>query len=402
MSARTSASFPRPGAMVVRRACLVAVVLVVAVASTTPAWAAQGELDPTFGNGGVASFDFPSSSEAPFALAMQSDGRILVGGQYFPLLRLQSDGTLDPSFSKDGKVASPFGPEVIENILVQPDGRIVVGSNYGIARYLPDGSLDPSFGEGGTVTVNFGLSPEPQIAAVTLDPTGKIVVTAYGTSQTSGKTWAVARLTASGGLDPSFGNGGIVVHTFNGVRGCSNLRALAVSTSRIVIASGCGVVGEGGDFALMALNVTGALARNFGSGGTVTTDFGPVGSSPSIEIAQAVQITSKDKIVVAGSAGEQSAWGLARFKRSGTLDSGFGTEGTVISPHPYAITSLVLEQGSIDALGGAGDLVRFSYHGGVAEVFDAPAGGNALVVQPDGKLVAVAGRGQVAAFRYVP
>jgi len=166
---------------------------------------ANGSLDPSFSGDGIVSLTFGTASEIN-SLRIQWDGKIVLGGfidegsgRDFLLVRLNSDGSLDPSFGTGGKVVTPIGPAENEaaKIALQPDGKIVAagfasnGSNidYAVARYNPNGTLDASqlfgsetslFGSGGIVTSSFGQSDYG--ASVAIQPDGAILVGGYNTS----------------------------------------------------------------------------------------------------------------------------------------------------------------------------------------------------------------------------
>ncbi|MFM9965933.1 MAG: delta-60 repeat domain-containing protein [Planctomycetaceae bacterium] len=148
---------------------------------------AAGNLDPTFGAGGLVTTGFEARS-----VAIQSDGKIVVAGtttfdgkDAFTLERFNSDGTLDSSFDEDGKLITSFGTSraVAASMALQADGKIVVvgyaidGSNYdfALARYNSDGSLDTSFDEDGKLTTDFG-TPNDYANSVVIQGDGKIVV----------------------------------------------------------------------------------------------------------------------------------------------------------------------------------------------------------------------------------
>src|SRR5262249_20257084 len=123
----------------------------------------NGTLDSTFGAGGVV------SSVAGNALALESDGRIVVAGPgyggpgntgaTFFLARLNVNGSLDTSFGKKGTVNTDFqrGDDFAYSVVIQSDGKIVEGGSatiaknaqFALARYLADGTLESSFGIGG-------------------------------------------------------------------------------------------------------------------------------------------------------------------------------------------------------------------------------------------------------------
>src|SRR6266700_6457866 len=160
-----------------RRAAIWFVALSLGLGFASPGSAGPGALDPSFGSGGIVVTDFNGSiDDAAFAVAVQSAGKILAAGYVFSsaatnydfaLARYLPDGSLDPSFGTNGKVATDFhgSTDVARAIVLQPDGRIVVARralrldgpalDFALARYNADGSLDASFGEGGKVATDF-------------------------------------------------------------------------------------------------------------------------------------------------------------------------------------------------------------------------------------------------------
>src|SRR5438105_5384801 len=179
---------------------------------------AGGHFDPRFGGDGRVVTPFPA-----VALSLRPSGRILAVGTYhddFALARYLPDGGLDPSFGHRGVVTTDFGgTEVGSGLAVQSDGRIVaVGASvradsdndFAVARYLPDGSLDPSFGRDGTVITDAGGRDAAYDVAIQAD--GKIV--ALGSSETGGGAGTsieatLIRYNRDGALDPSFGTHGV-------------------------------------------------------------------------------------------------------------------------------------------------------------------------------------------------
>jgi len=148
------------------------------------------------------------------ALAVQPDGKIWAGGDYTEingtpctaLARLNPDGSLDKIFNLRNE-GSPILPEV-RAIVVQPDGRVVVGGLFNrindtprhlLARLNPDGTLDDTFS-----FVTFSAGPRDSVLRLLLQTDGSLIVggrfsTVNGTARTS-----LARLTATGVLDTAF------------------------------------------------------------------------------------------------------------------------------------------------------------------------------------------------------
>jgi len=125
----------------------------------------DGSLDTGFDSDGKATTDFGSTDDIGYSMAIQSNGKIIVAGStgtdifdtHFGLARYNTDGSLDTTFSGDGKVVSnPSNFCWILNIALQADGKIVAAArNRGgtaFARYNTDGSLDTSFDGDGIMT----------------------------------------------------------------------------------------------------------------------------------------------------------------------------------------------------------------------------------------------------------
>src|SRR5262249_24196461 len=153
------------------------------------------------------------------------------------------DGTLDTSFGVGGKAINVApGMRFLNGAMLSlPDGKILtagsgfngVALSFEVVRLNADGSLDTTFGSGGTVFTNFGGNGDPYAIARQSD--GKIVVAGYHADATTGAhTLALARYTADGVLDPTFGTGGIVQTTVNGADDALDM--LVQPDGRIVLA----------------------------------------------------------------------------------------------------------------------------------------------------------------------
>jgi uncharacterized delta-60 repeat protein len=184
---------------------------------------ADGSLDGTFGTGGKLVLDLgPGYYNEVWDLALQGDGKLVVSGNVdgvSAVARLNPDGTFDPAFGTNGVVTTQFsltGGRAF-GVAIQPDGKIVTASSvsggnsngvYGVARYNADGSLDSTFGTGGKVEVDF---PGIYDGAydVLVQPDGKIVVVGNtGRVSTSGYDVGLVRLNADGTRDTGFGTRG--------------------------------------------------------------------------------------------------------------------------------------------------------------------------------------------------
>ena len=172
-------------------------------------------------------------------MALQADGKIVVVGaggagadvvhHDFALARYNPNGSLDTSFSGDGKQTTDFGGlggfpgEGVTGVAIQTNGKIVaVGatggtnpngndSEFALARYNANGALDTSFSGDGKQTTEFG--GDDAAGGVALQAGGKIVVAGAGGLNSD---FALARYDANGSLDPSFSGDGRQLTNFGG------------------------------------------------------------------------------------------------------------------------------------------------------------------------------------------
>ncbi len=122
-------------------------------------------------------------------------------------------GSIDTSFGTHGwmSIAGSAVPGLgnVEAAVSLPGGDILLGGSTGLARLLPSGKPDPSFGSGGSTTAA-GVGSVDSGAVIAVQPDGRIIYAGATSSQDGGTEWEVARFTANGALDPTFGTGGIV------------------------------------------------------------------------------------------------------------------------------------------------------------------------------------------------
>ncbi|HEX6228619.1 MAG TPA: delta-60 repeat domain-containing protein, partial [Solirubrobacterales bacterium] len=277
------------------RVVMIAGATLVALVSATSASAAPGELDPTFGSGGVVQL-LPSDEESHAkGIAVQPDDKVVVSGYEVPgnavILRLLENGQPDPGFGAGGKVVTPLpgGFSEFRTLAVQADGKIVaagsakgaVDGDFLLARYNADGSPDPGFGGGDGVTI-VPVGTEFDLAeAVSIGPGGKIVAT--GRAMAGAKVVAgVAVLLANGTPDTGFaGDGTTTIETPTG--NDSGVAVEMLADGRILIGDSSGA-GAGKGFSLVQLLPTGAFDPSFGGGdGIVLTPIpaeGLMGEAP--------------------------------------------------------------------------------------------------------------------------
>src|SRR5438477_4565918 len=404
--------------------------------SSQVAEAAAGDLDPTFGSGGMVTTDINRSTDIANAVEVQADGKLVVvwqtynhndfSGEDFVVTRYNTDGTLDNSFGSGGKVRTDFPglAAVPSSVVIQPDGKIVVAGgafplftflgNFELVRYNPNGSLDRSFGNGGIVTTTF---PEGSYASdVALQPDGKII--AAGTvfvdfiiGEPSNTDFALARYNSDGTPDPTFGNGGQVSTDFVGMEDDA-FSVLIQPDGKIVAVGSANNPATYYDFAAVRYLSKCTIDTTFGVAGKVSNDFGVAG----FDRAQSAALQADGRIVATGFAISQNGgvqnFAVARYTSSGVLDTTFSRDGITqidfgsccqsayevllqsdgkIITVGYANTessdsdfllARLNPRGSLDATFGVGGKVRTSFG-------DLNGGANGAALQSDGKIVAV-------------
>jgi len=402
------------------RAALIAVVVL-----TTPRFvdAFPGALDVFFGTSGRTTTEFGGSATAR-AVVLQRDGKIVaVGGvttsdtSRFALARYDTRGRLDSFFATSGLVSTSFPDGAAEAFaaVVQPDGRVVAvgqtAAGFALARYDTDGSLDAFFGAGGRVTTSFG--DDASAFGVALQADGRLVAA----GGVSGR-FALARYDADGSLDPFFGSGGRVTTSFTGE---ATATAVAVQADGKIVTAGSASNGTRSNFVLARYDTDGTLDPFFGAGGRVVTSLAADAE------ALALVLQPDGKIVATGRAsdGVTSRFALARYDADGTLDPFFGSQGRVITAFTgdAEVSALVLQpDGKLIAVGGASTggtgtfaLARYDadgtldpFFGTVGRVttsFGDDGAAHAAALGTDGRLVAaggvsLAGRGDFALARY--
>ena len=410
----------------------------------------DGSVDTTFGSGGLVTVDLHlllGVAYDPGGVALQSDGKIIVGGVEagfngagpFIAQRYLLDGTLDPAYHSSAISFSPdFMVGRIGATAMGPDGKVVIAGDVqgfgppagiGVARLqtdapaestpvqpppgpaAPPGNLDLAFGFQGRTVVD---DPSPlslpdslqhRVKAVAVQPDGKILLAgSVGTRADDGRdAFWVERLNRDGSVDTSFGRGGSVE---------TAIGAFSFATAILIQGDGKIVVGgatvdslnliSNASFALARYNADGSLDATFGSGGKVVTDF------PGNEEVDSLALGPGGKIVAGGAyfLYPDVGFDVARYNSDGSLDKTFdqsgmfsrdlGRTGNNSGPAAVAVEAggkilVGAHAGSLPAIyrintDGTTDAGFGS--GGVAINAAASGIASALAIQPDGKVIA--------------
>jgi uncharacterized delta-60 repeat protein len=400
------------------------------LALVSVAYGQAGQLDTSFDGDGKVTTDVTARGDFATNVAIQVDGKIVVVGAAqwgkdpkFVLLRYNPDGTLDTSFSGDGKVTTNFTrlEDAAWAVVIQSDGRIVAAgdagfgtgnSRFAVARYNADGTLDTTFGGDGKVTTQFTRHDDP-VAAAALQPDGKIVVSGGANWGGGESNFALARYNTDGTLDPSFGGDGRVTADF--ARRGDYANAVVVQADGKLVAGGYATYSRTNGFnrfAVARYNADGTLDTSFSGDGKQTTDF-TRRNDPALDLT----LQPDGKIVAAGISkadGSNPNVALARYNADGTLDASFSGDGKVTTDfsggydQAYAVAlqpdGKIVVGGATAGLGGRFLIARYDTSGALDSTFN--GGGFAatnftrhddfaygLALQADGNLVLVGGSG---------
>lgn len=326
------------------------------VLAVSQARAIPGELDPTWGEEGLASIIFTENGDFMTTGHLDADGKVVAVGWVdgypgaFGVARLNPDGSLDDSFGEDGKVMTRFSddPDLPNSAWsVSPrlgGGYLVAGEicdvDYVVcewvsAAYTSDGALDDTFGGGDgwiTTTVDGADGVYAWPPRNLLQPDGKVIVGGIVVQPGGDIDLALRRHNVDGSLDDTFGDGGIFVYDFNGEGNyAENIRLLP--DGKILVAGGNGEVIDPFNYTvetafLLRLNEDGTLDDTFGDSGIVL--WGDTGRAAGPED---LAVGPDEEIYVAGVLGptedDSQDCGVWRFDADGEMDMAFGDGGVL-------------------------------------------------------------------------
>ena len=325
-------------------------------------WNADGTPDASFDGDGVLALSWPAAGGgyggmAELALQDSAGSQKIVIVGYTKVYsngkkmvdalrvdRLNSDGTVDITFGTGGSFVR--AGSYANSLAVQADGKIVVSGGtvqtYAAIRLLPNGGLDTTFGAGGIVSLTSLLSPR----TVAVLPDGKVLIAGSVPLQRRDVMGAV-RFNPNGSVDTSFGSSGKAVIDFG-----DNSRAFDIAirtdgpTTSIVLGGSVGGPAAT-DFAIARLTGSGQLDSAF-SGGKVTYDF--AGQS---DTCYGVSFQSDGKLIAAGYGRlATNDFAMLRYNPDGTLDGAFGTDGRVTTDvfgaSEYTSDVMIQNYGTLD------------------------------------------------------
>ena len=336
-------------------------------------------LDPLFGpSGGIVTGKYNTDANLQHiinSIGVQSTGKIIIGGNVgydnssYGIARYSINGVLDASFGTNGIICSNFSNSTISNIVsiaIQSDDYIVVGGHcgsypdvsYGLARYTANGSLDASFGNNGKVVAHYLLtnSKNSYIRNVSIQPDGKIVISGGCANKSPTNLLAIARYNTNGTLDSSFGTGGVMTDQ-TGYQ----------CTYHVLKPNGSIVLwGASTDSKLFGYTASGQVDTTFGSGTTgKTLAFG------TNDIPKTILCQSNGSIIAIAETR------LTKFKSTGVIDLSFGTNGVISVSDVYS--GVILLDDSIITCGKNGNnfaITKYNPNGTIDTKFSSTGNGS--------------------------
>ncbi len=276
---------------------------------------------------------------------------------------------LDLTFGIGGKVIYRFNDreDTFQDVVIQPDNKIVVAGKRGdgrliVIRYNADGSFDTSFANGGILVL-------PSLSgalceAMALQSDGKIVLAGLMNVTAGNSGFLVVRVNPNGTLDTTFDGDGYVVTNLTSSQDVGNDIDIQADGKLVVTGPAGGIADNVGNIGIVRYNPNGSLDTGFDTDGIVITNI-PNNASHSY----AVKTQTDGKIVVSASSNtvDSTQYFLAvlRYLPDGSLDSTFGTNGisiTNLGVNRFLFGDLAIQtDGKIVVLGSVGSNSTFVY-----------------------------------------
>lgn len=247
----------------------------------------DGSRDNSFNNNGIVKMRVNSNDSYANTVALQTDGKIVVGGSVRSasftqgiIMRFNTNGILDTTFGNQGitTISTGNNNDVINDIALQSDGKIVAcgenstydANDFMTLRLNADGSLDSSFNTNGIALISFSEDVE-KATCLTIQSNGKILVGGYGRTEHPSMTYystnyCVARYNENGTLDTSFGPDSDGKASF-GYYDDDRMNTMHIAGSRIYLGGHSINYNTGrSDFCIIALTSWGTLDTSYNGG----------------------------------------------------------------------------------------------------------------------------------------
>ncbi len=317
------------------------VILIALFLISNTCYSQAGSLDPGFNGNGRAITSVGTGHDQALAVAIQPDGKIVVAGSAvignardFAVVRYNVNGTLDNTFSGDGKLTIDFsgGEDIAQAVSVLANGTIIVAGSasvgtsidFGIAVITTSGVLDKTFSSDGKLTTDFTKTDDRAFA---MEISNNRIILAGTSLQNGIELFAVAMYLLDGTLDFTFSQDGLT--TIDVAPGPDFATSLAIQLDQKIIVGGYSGYDLLTDFSVVRLNRDGSLDTGFNHTGKIVTDL-----RPNFDRAHAIAVQADQKIVQAGFTYNvmNHDFALIRYLPDGNLDKSFAGSGKLVMP----------------------------------------------------------------------
>ncbi len=327
----------------------------------------DGAVDTSFNTGGTGiSRNISYTNEMAYACAIQTDGKIVLGGDFYyyngvqrlGIVRINTNGSIDTTFNPT--VLNTYYRSVVTGITIQLDGKIILlgffspptagATQQNIIRLNSNGTIDTTFSAGSTAgslvfNVDLSVSLYSPIAKAMVQPDGKIIIAGAFNKYNGTNVKSLVRLNTTGSIDTSF-------NTATGVERAINELILEPSTNKPIIGGEFTLFGTTAVKKLIRLTTTGTLDTTFNIG-TGTTDSATYPSCPYCSnYVKALKQQPDGKIIVGGkfttfnglsatnitrifgSAGVQAKSSAIEYQSEPEIDTNPSYNAIIIYPNP--------------------------------------------------------------------
>lgn len=307
---------------------------------------ADGKMDTTFGTAGTTVFDMsPRLFNACRAAAQTKDGKIVVAGDMlasgskatnsvnhdFVVARFNQDGTLDKTFGSEGATTTNIHltpddsprDDLVASLVLLDDGRIVVGGSTAtaqagsglaaLARYTADGVLDPSFGAGGTLVLDTAKTNNvafPGVRSLLAESDGSLWAGLSFTLGWQDARFAITRILPDGTLEPGFATAGTLVQALGVEDGQIELKQLSRDADGKLVALVATQSSRASQAVLYRYTAQGLLDASFGTAGRVAVPTATMGATEALFMVRPAVGSADGSILVGLGETGSASYGL--------------------------------------------------------------------------------------------
>ena len=399
----------------------------------------DGSLDTSFGTAGQAVASYGNGKSFATAVALQPDGKIVVGGTYMPtnvsvmaVMRFTTNGILDTAFDGDGKTTTSFGAGTTGSgmtMSVNANNKIVLAgsvgsntsSNLGVLQYNANGSLDIAFDGDGKALRPFDLEDNyVTVNSFTRQPDGKFLAVFRAYYALTNTDFVVRRYNSDTSVDTAFGTNGKITATFDTGLNEAQSAFVAPDGKIVVVGKSIPLLYDHVDFGVARYSSNGILDATLDGDGKLTTLF-----EKGNDRMKTLLVLPNDKLIAIGISDYRNANNsigrdiiLSKYNSDGSLDTSFGNSGKVLSilgQQLNTISTAALQPDEKIVVGNmyynpteatySYEIIRYNANGSLDTTFGTNGKrpiiyyAESIIFQPDGKII-IAGSGTLDTVNY--